>query len=94
MVYGNPPFAHIPGGPLSRMNHIADPGHRIEYPDLAVPKVSGGLDPLTMAVKVMPSAINSMKACMAYDKEHRSTIPQLLNHEFLRPRLDCTYKGR
>lgn len=89
MVYGTLPFSHIAGGPLSRMNYIADPRHVINYPELAIPKVSTGIDPHTMAVKVMPSAIDSMQRCLAYSKDDRYTIPELLNHEFLRPRLDC-----
>lgn len=96
MVYGSPPFSHIQGGPLSKMNVIANPAHRIEYPDIAIPRGATGIDgeavdPASMAVKVMPSAIDSMRACLAYDKEERLTIPGLLEHEFLQPRLESMF---
>lgn len=102
MVYGSPPFQHIPGGPLSKMQVIADPNHRVEYPDTAIPRGATGahgeaVDPATLAVKVMPSAIDTMRSCLAYSKEQRLTIPALLEHEFLRPRLDsecpCDRRG-
>lgn len=101
MVYGSPPFSHVQGGPLSKMNVIANPAHRIDYPNIAIPRGATGVngeavDPASMAVKVMPSAIDSMRACLAYDKEERLTIPALLEHEFLQPRLEGesrTYRG-
>ncbi len=90
MVYGNPPFAQIGGGPLPKMNAIADPSHRITYSDTAVPKpgISSderSHDPSSSAVLVDPTAIDSMKRCLTYRKEQRLTIPELLQHEFLRP---------
>lgn len=93
MVYGSPPFQHIQGGPLTKMNVIADPNHRIEYPTIAVPRGATGpqgepVDPNSLAVPVMPSAVDTMRACLAYHKEERLTIPALLEHDFLQPRLD------
>lgn len=93
MVYGSPPFQHVQGGPLSKMNVIADPNHTVEYPATAVPRGSTGLqgqavDPKTLEVRVMPSAIETMRSCLAYNKDKRLTIPQLLQHEFLQPRLE------
>jgi serine/threonine-protein kinase TTK/MPS1 len=95
MIYGSAPFAHIPGGPLTKMNYIADANHRIEYPAQAIPRGATGqqgqsADPAKMAVTVMPSAIDTMRHCLAYSKDDRLTIPRLLEHEFLQPRLDCT----
>lgn len=93
MIYGNPPFAHIPGGPLPKMNAIADPRHAITYPAEAVPKAGLGQHGLnenqtTLSVRVVPAAIDTMRRCLAYRKELRLTIPELLQHEFLHPRLD------
>ncbi|ORY26276.1 hypothetical protein BCR39DRAFT_262771 [Naematelia encephala] len=90
MIYGNPPFASIPGGPLPRMNVIADPAHEIQYPDQALPRASVGadgqaIDVSAMAVPVPLTAIDTMRRCLAYRKEHRLTIPELLRHPFLRP---------
>ena len=90
MIYGNPPFQHIGGGPLPKMNAIADPSHHIDYPALAIPKYATGpdgnpVDPNSLAVTVNPSAIDTMQRCLAYRKEHRLTIPELLQHDFLRP---------
>jgi serine/threonine-protein kinase TTK/MPS1 len=95
MIYGSAPFAHIPGGPLTKMNYIADPNHRVEYPATAIPRGAPAtdqqgqaVDPATMAVTVMPTAIDAMKGCLAYGRDDRLTIPKLLEHEFLQPRLD------
>ena len=86
MVYGNPPFQHIGGGPLSKMNIIADASHRIDYPVQAKPK---GLQD-DFAVTVPPAAIDAMQRCITYRKEQRLTIPELLVHEFLRPRIKAS----
>jgi serine/threonine-protein kinase TTK/MPS1 len=93
MIYGSAPFAHIPGGPLTKMNYIADSNHRVEYPAEAIPRGATGqqgqaVDPASMAVRVMPSAIDTMRHCLAYSKDDRLTIPRLLEHEFLQPSLD------
>lgn len=93
MVYGSPPFAHIPGGPLTKMGLIADPNHRVDYPAIAVPRGATSpqgqpVDPASLSVRVMPAAIESMKSCLAYDKDKRLTIPKLLDHQFLQPKLD------
>ena len=90
MVYGNPPFAHIGGGPLPKMNAIADPSYRITYTETATSKAVIGPDgksnhPSHLSVTVDPKAIDSMKRCLTYRKEQRLTIPELLQHEFLRP---------
>lgn len=75
------------------MQVIADPNHRVEYPDIAIPRGATGqhgeaVDPTTLAVKVMPSAIDTMRSCLAYNKEQRLAIPALLRHDFLQPRLE------
>nr|XP_019047916.1 TTK protein kinase [Kwoniella bestiolae CBS 10118]OCF26846.1 TTK protein kinase [Kwoniella bestiolae CBS 10118] len=94
MIYGSPPFQHISGGPLAKMQVIADPRHFIDYPEMAVPKATVGLaldghptDPASLAVSVSPSAIDTMQRCLSYRKEHRLTIPELLHHEFLKPKI-------
>ncbi|TYJ55279.1 hypothetical protein B9479_003998 [Cryptococcus floricola] len=94
MIYGSPPFQHITGGPLAKMGVIADANHRIAYPEIAVPKTAVGfgldghpLDPASLAVPVSPEAIDSMQRSLAYRKEHRLTIPELLQHEFLKPKI-------
>ncbi|WWC64160.1 uncharacterized protein I303_106768 [Kwoniella dejecticola CBS 10117] len=94
MIYGSPPFQHIGGGPLAKMQVIADPRHIIEYPEMAIPKTTVvlGLDghpiePSSLAVSVSPEAIDSMQRCLAYKKEFRLTIPELLHHQFLKPKI-------
>lgn len=85
MIYGNPPFHSIPGGPLSKMNKIADPNHRIDYPSTCVfrppPNSEGPLEPTS--VPVPSEAITTMRGCLDYRKDHRLTIPQLLEHHCL-----------
>lgn len=96
MIYGSLPFNHIVGGPLAKMNAIANPEHRIDYPSIATPKLPPGstLKPEDLAVPVLPSAIDVMRRCMTYRKEQRLTIPELLRHEFLRPRSTSEYCKR
>ncbi|WVQ93339.1 hypothetical protein IAU59_000407 [Kwoniella sp. CBS 9459] len=94
MIYGNPPFQHIGGGPLAKMGVIADPNHVITYPEIAIPKTTVGvgldgrpIDPSSLVVAVSPAAIDTMKRCLSYRKEHRLTISELLVHEFLKPKI-------
>lgn len=75
MIYGSPPFHHIPGGPLIKMNKIADPNFRIDYPSTTS----------TNPTPVPPDAISAMQSCLEYNKDKRLTIPQLLAHSFLCP---------
>lgn len=93
MIYGNLPFGHFGGGPLAKMTAIANPNHRIDYPAMATPKLPPGstLQAEDLAVPVLPSAIDTMKRCLMYRKEQRLTIPELLRHEFLRPREICEW---
>lgn len=92
MIYGNPPFHAIPGGPLSKMNKIADPTHRIDYPSMAIFNLPGMSDCPSMptAVTIPSEAITTMRGCLDYHKDRRLTIPQLLDHEFLSPTGPCT----
>lgn len=90
MIYGNPPFNSIPGGPLAKMNTIANSSHVVSYPEQAIPRSTMGVngvptDPSSMAVTVPLSAISTMQSCLAYKKENRLTIPELLDHEFINP---------
>lgn len=87
MIYGNPPFHAIPGGPLSKMNKIADPTHRIDYPSAAIFNPPGMSDRPSMptTVTIPGEAIATMRGCLDYHKDKRLTIPQLLDHEFLSP---------
>lgn len=81
MIYGSPPFQHISGGPLSKMNTIADPNHRINYPSHAVsrPTPVMGSTAQPLEVPVPTEVIATMHGSLVYDKEKRLTIPQLLN---------------
>ena len=80
------------------MKAIADSSHQIAYPETAVPKTvidSQGRpsDAAVSAIIVDPTSIDSMKRCLAYKKDQRLTIPELLHHEFLRPQAKGTCKG-
>ncbi|KAL1406065.1 Serine/threonine kinase mps1 [Vanrija albida] len=86
MIYGGPPFQHISAGPLAKMNAIADPSHRISYPPTAVAKMSslpGQSAPNPVPVVIPPAAISTMRSCLAYNKDNRMTIPELLQDDFL-----------
>lgn len=94
MIYGSPPFQHIGGGPLPKMNAIANSAYVIDYPSHAVPKPAPGRDEPApeWSIRVLPSAIDVMQGCLKYKKEFRFTIPDLLVHEFLIPTIDGEFE--
>lgn len=83
MVYGSPPFHHIPGGPLIKMNKIADPNFQIDYPSTSTSRPHSDAESVTAGVP--PEAIRAMRSCLEYNKDRRLTIPQLLLQDFLSP---------
>ncbi|KLU83472.1 TTK protein kinase [Magnaporthiopsis poae ATCC 64411] len=66
LVYGAPPFGHIPNQ-LARCQAIIAWDHRITFPE----KGAGG-------VLVPPSLIDTMKKCLIRDQQFRPTCEQLL----------------
>lgn len=73
------------------MNAIANSAHVIDFPTHAVPKAALGSSDAQnpeWSVRVSPSAIDVMQRCLKYRKEHRLTIPELLQHELLKPKVD------
>lgn len=75
MVYGKPPFAHIPNQ-LHRIMAIANNDHVISYPETGV----GG-------ARVPVCLIRTLKKCLERDPTDRPTAEQLLNSKdpFLYP---------
>ena len=76
MVYGKPPFDHIPNKYYQRLNAIQNASHVIQYPELAL----GG-------VPVPLGLIRTMKRCLNRDQTLRPTVEQLLadGDPFLHP---------
>ncbi|TLD14306.1 uncharacterized protein PgNI_04990 [Pyricularia grisea] len=66
LVYGTPPFGHIPNQ-LARCQAIIAWDHKISYPE----KGAGG-------VFVPPSLIRTMKRCLIRDQQYRPTCGELL----------------
>ena len=88
MLYGQPPFQRIPGGPLPKMSAIADPGHRIDYrASVGSRSAQAKEDASQDTVPIPPAAIDAIKRCLEYRKEDRLSIPDLLSHDFLKPAL-------
>lgn len=75
MVYGNPPFAHIPNQ-MVRCQAIINWNHRIDFPE----KGLGG-------VCVPPSLMRTMRRCLQREQHERPTCAELLseNDPFLYP---------
>jgi tRNA A-37 threonylcarbamoyl transferase component Bud32 len=71
MVYGKPPFADLEM--LQKLQAITNPSYEIAYPTLPE-----GMD---------PNVLQLLKSTLLRDPEKRATIPQLLESEFLRPRV-------
>jgi len=93
MIYGHTPFQHITGNIMAKLHTIADPNTRIEYPATSVSGPSatvGNPTPPRYTVPVPTAAISSIRGCLEHDKEKRLTIPELLKHEFLVPRLNAS----
>ncbi|KAF1946260.1 kinase-like protein [Clathrospora elynae] len=75
MVYGSPPFAHIPNQ-MARVYAIVNRNHNIDFPDLGV----GG-------VRVPPGLKATMRRCLQRDPSRRPNVSQLLDERdpFLYP---------
>lgn len=75
MTYGRGPFAHL-SSMYQKINAIPDPNYKIEYPSTGI---GGVLVPLSL--------INTIKGCLARDKNERPTIRTMLseNDLFLNP---------
>ncbi|KAI9618902.1 hypothetical protein H4Q26_012156 [Puccinia striiformis f. sp. tritici PST-130] len=85
MVYGHTPFSKLDTS--LKVHTIRDPNHRIDYPETAAPMQitpEGKKVPLEEhKVVVEHEAIQTIKACLMYDKARRPSIPELLKDEFL-----------
>ncbi|KAI4124714.1 MAG: hypothetical protein LQ338_004662 [Usnochroma carphineum] len=66
MVYGKPPFAHIPNQ-MQRIMAIPNPRHVIDFPDKAV----GG-------VSVPLGLVRTLKRCLDRDHTQRPTVAEML----------------
>jgi serine/threonine-protein kinase TTK/MPS1 len=75
LVYGRPPFAHIPN-PIHRVMAIINPSISIQYPSAGI----GG-------VRIPPELKRTLKACLNRDPKKRPTVEQLLSAKdpFLHP---------
>ena len=75
MVYGKPPFAHIPNQ-MQRIMAIPNPNHVIEYPDQGV----GG-------APVPTGLVRTLRRCLNRDSTQRPTVEELLvdGDPFLHP---------
>ena len=75
MVYGKPPFAHIPN-PNQRVMTISNPRHIISFPETGV----GG-------AHIPPALTRTLRRCLNRDQTQRSTVAELLgpNDPFLNP---------
>ena len=69
-VYGDLPFAHVPGGKIAKLKALSDPDIPIDF------QITKNLDPLLL---------DTLKKCLNKDPEKRATITELLNHSYLRP---------
>ncbi|KAF5382419.1 hypothetical protein D9615_002978 [Tricholomella constricta] len=96
MIYGQPPFQHL--SVYQKMKAIPDLAHIIEFPEYSVPLApapkatsSGGASGATtppkrldhLKRKVRPDVIEDMKSCLCRNPKERSTIPQLLEQDWL-----------
>ncbi|KAI4136516.1 MAG: hypothetical protein LQ341_005574 [Variospora aurantia] len=78
MVYGKPPFAHIPNQ-MQRIMAIPNPNHVISFP--ATSTVGGGEGGGgSMPVPVLPSGlIQTLKRCLTRDQSLRPSVQEMLS---------------
>lgn len=91
MVYGHPPFHHL--NMIQKMKAIPDPNHLIDFPDHAIPSVPAARNsqgvPLPpkrlehLARFVREDVRKSMQKCLQRNAKDRSTIPELLDEDWL-----------
>lgn len=87
MVYGKPPFHHL--NLWQKLAAIPDPGHKIEFPTTISRKsrkTSSSNDTHTTEMVLEQDLLDVMQSCLQRDPKKRMTIPQLLEHPFLRPK--------
>ncbi|KAI8450879.1 hypothetical protein BY996DRAFT_6416943 [Phakopsora pachyrhizi] len=90
MIYGHTPFSKLTGS--AKINAIRDPHHKIEYPQYIIFEKSSRnqtesaphrVEESRNKVKVDQLAIETIKTCLKFKKEDRSSIPELLQDRFL-----------
>lgn len=104
MIYGHPPFQHL--SVYHKMKAIPSTSHVIEFPEYATPSVptprssssgSGTTPPKKLdhlKRKVRSDVIRSMKSCLLRNPKERSTIPELMEQDWLAMKeRECCYFG-
>lgn len=92
MVYGQPPFHHL--SVIQKMRAIPESSHLIEYPDYSVPTLptrrnsQGSTAPpaeklMELAKPVREDVKATMQKCLQRNPKDRSTIPELLEEDWL-----------
>ncbi|ORX93260.1 Pkinase-domain-containing protein [Basidiobolus meristosporus CBS 931.73] len=79
MIYGHTPFSHL--NLYQKLKAIPSPKHVIEFP--AYTEVDDSSD--HERVVVDEDLLSVMRCCLERDPRQRLTIPDLLNHPFIRP---------
>ncbi|KAJ1659381.1 Serine/threonine kinase mps1 [Dispira simplex] len=92
MVYGRTPFAHLKNI-YTKLRAIPDPNFPISLPNVMeirtdsqdATAVNGEVTtPLTQTMTIPNELLSVMKNCLQRDSRQRMTIPELLQHPFLR----------
>jgi serine/threonine-protein kinase TTK/MPS1 len=93
MVYGHPPFQHL--SVVHKFKAIPDLAHNIDFPEYSTPSMpasrssqsQGSLTPPKkldhLKRRVRSDVIVSMQGCLRRNPKERSTIPELLEQDWL-----------
>jgi serine/threonine-protein kinase TTK/MPS1 len=93
MVYGQPPFQHL--SVYQKMKAIPDVAHVIDFPEFSTPSIpaskssqnGGGMTPPKkldhLKRRVRRDVIANMQSCLARNPKERSTIPELMEQDWL-----------
>jgi len=93
MIYGQPPFQHLTV--YQKMKAIPDLTHIIEFPDYSTPSIPASRNPQSQGSstppkkldhlkrKVRSDVIASMRSCLSRNPKERSTIPELMEQDWL-----------
>ncbi|KAG0148908.1 hypothetical protein CROQUDRAFT_40672 [Cronartium quercuum f. sp. fusiforme G11] len=85
MIYGFTPFSKLDA--TLKISTIRDSNHTIHYPEFVIPTLinsKGQTIHLNQyKIKVEQYSIETIKACLRFNKDHRPVIPDLLKDRFL-----------
>ncbi|SCV67505.1 BQ2448_5116 [Microbotryum intermedium] len=83
MVYGRTPFAHI-RDIGQKIMAIQNPNYKFEFAPTTTPVDERGVEIPDLQTELIEEVLETLELCLKFDPKTRATIPELLEHPFLR----------